>query len=407
MESWIKSVALRKIFDSRGLETIEATVTAGSGISAVASAPSGTSRSIYEAEAFPKGDVELGIKRFNAKSGSLIGIDAFDQAYIDEELHEIDGTTRFSGIGGNIAMAVSIATAKLAAKLEGSELYEYIFKRFTEKIGISKKIPRPLGNLIGGGVHSNGKMSIQEILIAADGGSLAKNAAANIETHRMLGAAIARLGCGVNIEGAWITPFREMKNLKLAKEAAERAGRKLGVKIRMGVDFAASKLYSKRMYSYGSRRLTREQQVSFVEKLVERFDLEYIEDPMNEDDFSGFAEINRAVGHGRYIVGDDLYATDVARLRKGISMQSTNSILIKVNQIGTLSDTIATLGMAHSHGIRTIVSHRSGETDDTFIAHLAVAFGSDYIKCGIVRGERIAKINELLRIEALEKQKSS
>ncbi|MEM4088494.1 MAG: enolase C-terminal domain-like protein [Candidatus Micrarchaeaceae archaeon] len=406
MESEIKSIVLRKIFDSRGSQTVEATVMSKSGISAVASAPSGTSTSIHEVEAFPKGDVGLGIRRFNAKSSSLVGIDVFDQTYVDEELHEIDGTTRFSWIGGNIATAVSIATAKLAAKLDNTELYEYIFRHFTQKMGITKKIPRPLGNLIGGGVHSNGKMRIQEILIAADGGSFAKNAYANIETHKMLGLEIAKLGCGVNIEGAWITPFGDLRNLELVSTVVRRAERKLGVKISIGIDFAASEFYSNRKYSYGGRVLNKEEQIRFIEKLRDKFNLEYIEDPLDENDFDGFAELNKAIGNNCYIVGDDLYATDTVRLRKGISMHSTNSILIKVNQVGTLSDTIATVEVAHSNGIKTIVSHRSGETTDAFIAHLAVAFGSDYIKCGIMRGERIAKINELLRIEALELKKS-
>ncbi len=402
-DSIINDVRIRKILDSRGGFTVEATVSSGR-LSETAMVANSTSTGSHEVFAFPGGDVDRGIANFDRVKRDLVGVDSEDQAEVDRILHKIGGE-RLGFIGGNVSTGVSVASAKLAARANGLELYEYIFSNFTKGHGIKKSVPRPLGNLIGGGVHSNDKMSIQEILISADSGNFMNNAYINGRVHRALGDHLSRslkIATGVNIEGAWVTGFGDKENLGLGKRFCDEEGTISECKIDIGADFAASEFYRDGEYVYLDSKFSSSGHVEFVEKLAGEFGRSVLEDPMREDDFRGFAEITKRIGSNSLIIGDDLYTTNVERLKKGIANKSTNAVLIKVNQIGTLSDTMAVVMLAHENGMDTVVSHRSRETIDSFIAHLAVAFGSKFIKTGIVGGERVSKLNELARIESLE-----
>ncbi len=401
----IQRIDLRKIFDSKGELTIEAKITGRSGKYAIASSPAGTSRSMHEAVPLPEGSADLAIKRFGKVRDKFRGIDASEQELVDELLYNSDNTSNFSRLGGAVSTAVSIAAAKLAAIEEGLELYEYVYENFMKRYGIRKSIPRPLGNIIGGGAHSGNRMAIQEVLVAADAGSAFENAMINWMVHKEAGKIFTEngaAGIGKNIEGGWSTPFNELKSLAIASLAVKRTKEKTGRRISLGIDAAGSQLYKHKTYTYGKKSLSAERQIAFMMKLKKKFGLEYIEDPMYEEDFEGFAKIT-SMAKDALVVGDDIYATNTERLEMGIDASSTNAVLIKVNQAGTLTDTINVVRLAHENSIANVVSHRSGETDDTFIAHLAVAFGSKYIKCGVVGGERVAKINELIRIEGIEK----
>ncbi len=398
----IEKIEVRKILDSRGGLTVEVSLSSKKK-SAKAMIPNSTSTGAHEVFAFPEGDVDLAISNFGKVKGKLIGIGASEQRTIDSTLHEIGGE-RFGIIGGNVATGVSIAAAKLAAATEEMELYNYIHGSFMKKLGVKKKMPRPLGNLIGGGTHSKNKMSIQEILISPKGISFAKSISINASVHKALGEHLNRklnISTGVNVEGAWVTGLGDEENLALATEMAGLAEER-GVDVQIGADFAASEYFRNGKYEYQDRKLSPSENVEFIETLVNEFGMAVVEDPMNEDDYRGFSEITKRIGKGSLVVGDDLYTTNIERLQEGIRNKSTNGILIKVNQIGTLSDTMDVIGLAHKNGIKTVVSHRSRETTDDFIAHLAVAFGSEFIKTGIVGGERIAKLNELARIEEIE-----
>ncbi len=398
----IKDIKVRKILDSRGGFTVEVTVSSAKN-SASAAVANSTSTGSHEVFAFPDGNVDLGISNFEEVKKGLLGLDAHDQRRIDSTLHEIGGE-RFGVIGGNISTGVSIAAAKLAAKSEGVELYDYVYENFTKRFGVKKHIPRPLGNLIGGGAHSKNKMSIQEILISPKGVSFAEGIHINAMVHKSLEEYISKelaIPAGVNIEGAWVTGLGDQENLDLADEMAGTVDA-IGVDVQLGADFAASEFFKDGRYVYGDRKLDPLQNIDFVAKLADDFELAVVEDPMNEDDFSGFAGITKKIGGKSLVVGDDLYTTNNGRVEQGVKSKSTNGVLIKVNQIGTLCDTLDVIALAHRSGMKTVVSHRSRETTDSFISHLAVAFGSEFIKTGIVGGERVAKLNELARIEELE-----
>ncbi|MGC9037406.1 MAG: phosphopyruvate hydratase [Candidatus Micrarchaeia archaeon] len=398
----IKDISLHVALDSRGRETIAAYLKDEKGNEAIAIAPSGTSRSGYEAVPLPRGGAKEAIKLFSTYKAKLLGMDAEQQKEIDATLHEIDATENFARIGGNAATAISIATAKLAAKEQGLELYQYIYRRFTQSMGIKKAIPFLLGNILGGGVHSNSNMQIQEILITNRSKDVIENAKTNIMLHNALGEFLRKrdLAIGLNIENAWISKLADIEAIKAVEKTADGLAR-------LGFDFAATEYFSNGKYLFydrhGKRRqLTRAEYFDAINEIVEKHRPVYIEDPFEESELESFARLTKEFGRSALIVGDDLYATNAKRLEEGIKARATNGILVKVNQVGTLTDTLEVVKLARRHGIKLVVSHRSGETIDAFISHLAVAFGAAYIKCGILGGERIAKINELARIQELE-----
>jgi len=385
----IRDIVLRSVFDSRGMQTVEAIITDGKSY-AKASAPSGTSKSRYEAVAFPNNSIELGINRLYKKRNKLIGADELDQQGIDSLLHEIDGTENFFYIGANIATAISIANARLASLKQGLELYKLVSNLARRK----PRMPRLLGNAFGGGAHGKG-MSIQEILISSKSKIIREEEKRHVRIYNELGSNLAKngLASGKTIENAWTSKLNSLESIKLIS----RIARSVEKKIELGVDMAASEYFKNGYYFFDKKELSKKRYFDFVKEVISTNKIYYIEDPFESSDFASFSELRSELGKGFLVVGDDLYATNKERIKKGKKQRSADGVIIKINQAGTLSDTIEAVKAAQ--GLKIIVSHRSGETEDNFLAHLAVGFGADYIKCGIVGGERIAKINELMHIE--------
>ncbi len=391
----ICEIHLRTILDSRGNPTVEADVYAETGFGRAA-APSGASTGLYEAKVKEPGSaIEFADKNLIP---ALIGQDSRDQVAIDGILREVDGTGDFSALGANIAVAVSLANAKAAASSLGLELYEYLGGVFVPSL------PLPLGNVIGGGAHAENATEIQEFLIVPTGASGPKDAVyANAAVHKAIKALLKGRGkaCGKGDEGAWAPSISDAEAFEIVSEAAGTVSDELDISIRLGLDVAASQLWREdgAVYQYREKNRTTEDQVAYISELVDRYDLLYVEDPLHEEDFPGFSDLTAQVGDRCLICGDDLFVTSASRIVEGIEQGSANCVLIKPNQVGTLTDTFEAVHLAHSNGLDTVMSHRSGETTDATIAHLATAFQCIFIKTGVVGGERTAKLNELIRIE--------
>ena len=391
----IEELRIRRILDSRGNATVEVDVRAG-GVVGRAAAPSGASTGTHEVAAWPKGGVDEGVRIFRKEiAAKLKGQDATDQEAVDSALHGIDGTVNFARIGGNVSTATSLAVAKAAAAASRKPLFAYLSP--------NRSFPFPLGNVIGGGRHAIGGTDIQEFHSLALSPSPAASVFANAAVHKAVAAMLVKKLPGEAIgrgdEGAWVAKLGNEEALAVLVDACRQTSKDVGFTCAPALDLAASEFYRQGKYVYKDRTLTPDRQVEYVAGLVESYGLALVEDPLQEEDFAGFARLTELVGDSTVIVGDDLFCTDPTRLQKGIDMAAGNAILIKPNQIGTLTDTRATVALAAKAGYKTVVSHRSGETTDDAIAHLAVAFGSYAIKTGAVGGERIAKLNELIRIE--------
>lgn len=393
----IAEIFLRTILDSRGNPTVEAEISTISGGFGRACAPSGASTGIYEAKVRPCDEAVFEAREHLIPK--LIELDSADQRGFDETLHEIDGTSDLSGIGANIAVALSLANAKAAASSLNMELYQYLGGAFVSQT------PLPLGNVIGGGAHAVDATDIQEFLIIPTGASSAAEAVfTNALVHkRIKEILIARgKGCGKGDEGAWAPHITDLEAFEIVNEATTKVFDETNIEVRMGLDVAASEMWdaASGRYVYKNAKLITEEQIAYIADLTEKYDLLYVEDPIQEEDFEGFARITEEVsGRDTLICGDDLFVTNVLRLEEGIKNDACNCVLIKPNQIGTLSDTFETISLAHDYGYETVMSHRSGETTDNTIAHLATAFNCCFMKSGVVGGERIAKLNELIRIE--------
>ncbi len=390
----IEDITLRRILDSRGNPTVEADVTTNSGFGRAA-APAGASAGTHEVQAWPEGGVAAAIELARQEVlPQLLGLSAEEQAQVDALLHEVDGTSNFSRIGGNLAVAVSLATARAAAASQGIPLYRYVG-------GMGPYgLPAPMGNVLGGGAHAVGGTDIQEFLVTSFDDDISRAIEANAAVHRAVGEALRErfpdTALGKGDEGAWVAPLENIAALELVVEAVQQVAGETGVDIRPGLDLAASEFYRDGKYVYKDRSLTPEEQVDFVASLIEDYGLHSIEDPLDQEDFESWAALTAKTD--ALVIGDDLYVTNVERLEKGLKMGATNAILIKPNQIGTLTDTLDAVTLAREAGLATVISHRSGETTDDAIAHLGVAFGCHAIKTGTVGGERIAKLNELVRI---------
>ena len=390
----IKDINLRKIIDSRGNPTVEADIVTNEGFGRAA-APAGASTGIFEAHAWPKNNVDLGIS--NAIENvipSLIGIASNDQETFDETIKDKDGTRNLQNVGGNIAVALSLACAKAAADSKSIPLFEHVSKTK------SYSIPAPMSNVLGGGAHAIGGTDIQEYLVTSFDNdvntAIETNAAVHKEVAKLLKEKFPNIALGKGDEGAWVAPLENVEALELVTKAVDNVQKETGVEVRTGLDVAASEFYKNGKYVYKEQTLTPEEQVDFMLGLIEEYDLHSVEDPLDQNDFESWASLTDQTDS--LIIGDDLYVTNSERLKEGIEKKSTNSILIKPNQIGTLTDTIKAVEMAKGAEMATVISHRSGETTDTSIAHLGVAFESHAIKTGIMGGERIAKLNELVRI---------
>ncbi len=388
----IEDVRYRIVFDSRGNETVECEVFAGDAVGK-AIAPSGASTGSEEAvvvDPYRYEEIEEKVSK------ALVGMSVFDQVSIDEKLREIDGTENFSNIGGNFAITASLACAKAASNLLGIPLYEYAGGVF------AKEIPYPLGNVIGGGVHAPGSTSIQEFLVIPVGAkSFFEAQRTNALVHKTLKKIFREKGifAAKGDEGAWAAQITDEQAFEILSEAVARVKDETGVEVRIGIDFAATELWNGERYVYKDKKLTTEEQISYVAELVDKYGIIYVEDPFHENDFEGFAELTKQIGNKCMICGDDIFVTNIKRIQRGIEIGAANTVLIKPNQIGTLTDTFKAVKLSKDNGYKVVVSHRSGETEDETIAHLSVAFNATLIKTGVVGGERIAKLNELIRIE--------
>ena len=403
MDSVIEDVRVRKILDSRGNPTVEVDIITWNGFGRAA-APSGASTGSREVVSFPEGGVSQVITEVeDLISSELIGMAAEDIEDIDEVLKEIDGTDNLSAIGGNTTVAVSMAAAKAAAMSYNLPLYNFLGGNFI------KEIPYPLGNMMNGGAHAGPNApDIQEFLVVPVGASdITEAVFANVEVHKRLKELISKkdpnFTGGKGDEGGWIPNITNDQALEIQSQACEEVGDELGFIIKPGLDMASSEFWSEEegKYVYGQDGLKRDSgdQVDYVKDLIDTYHMFYVEDPFDEKDFDGFAELTAKVGSKCRICGDDLFVTNAELLAYGIERKAANAIIIKPNQIGTLTDTYETVRLAKENNVMPVVSHRSGETCDETIAHLAIAFGAPMIKTGAVGGERIAKLNELIRIE--------
>ena len=391
-EMLIRDIFAREILDSRGNPTIEAEVLAGENIVGRAAVPSGAST----------------VENVNScLAKAVIGMNVFDQKEIDRALCKADGTENKSNLGANAILGVSMAAARAAAKGLNIPLYRYLG-------GVqAKKMPVPMMNILNGGVHADNPLDIQEFMIVpVRETSFRERLRICAEIYHMLRAVLKGKGLqtGVGDEGGFAPELADTKEaLRTIRDAAERAGYRMGRDIMIALDVAASELYIEEKGGYifaGEGKKgepvvrTTEEMISYYEELVEEFPIFSIEDPLDEEDWDGWKKLTKKIGNRVQLVGDDLFVTNAQRLRKGIELGAANAILIKVNQIGTLSETFETIKTAQEAGYNVIVSHRSGETEDTIIADIAVAFNTGQIKTGApCRSERVAKYNRLLRIE--------
>lgn len=414
-EMLIRDIFAREILDSRGNPTIEAEVLAGENIVGRAAVPSGASTGKYEAvelrdqeERYGGKGVERAVENVNScLAKAVIGMNVFDQKEIDHALCKADGTENKSNLGANAILGVSMAAARAAAKGLNIPLYRYLG-------GVqAKKMPVPMMNILNGGVHADNPLDIQEFMIVpVRETSFRERLRICAEIYHMLRAVLKGKGLqtGVGDEGGFAPELADTKEaLRTIRDAAERAGYRMGRDIMIALDVAASELYIEEKGGYifaGEGKKgepvvrTTEEMISYYEELVEEFPIFSIEDPLDEGDWDGWKKLTKKIGNRVQLVGDDLFVTNAQRLRKGIELGAANAILIKVNQIGTLSETFETIKTAQEAGYNVIVSHRSGETEDTIIADIAVAFNTGQIKTGApCRSERVAKYNRLLRIE--------
>jgi enolase len=394
----ITEVRLRRVLDSRGNPTVEADVYTESGGFGRAAAPSGASTGEYEAIERPASEA-IAAARERAVPRLEGQVYAGDQRTVDETLRAADGTDNFAEIGANSAVAISMAAAKAGADMLGAPLYQHLGGAFR-----GDAFPTPLGNVVGGGEHAADATDIQEFLVAPVGApnvadAVFANAAVHGEVHDRLAA--DGIAAGKGDEGAWAPSISDAEAFELVEGAVEAVADEVGFEIKFGLDVAASELYDADagVYRYRDTERTPDEQVEYIAGLVDEYDLVYVEDPLEENDYEGFAALTERVGDRTLVCGDDLFVTNVERLEEGIEKGAANSILIKPNQIGTLSDAFDAIELANRNGYEAVISHRSGETEDTTIAHLAVATAAPFIKTGAVGGERTAKLNELIRIE--------
>ncbi|PTD93419.1 phosphopyruvate hydratase [archaeon SCG-AAA382B04] len=396
----IKDIHSRKTINSRGEPTIEIEVKSKRELGRVSS-PSGASVGKFEATAFPKEGVDSTIKTIRDNKNEFVGLDPSNQQKIDQKLKKLDGTDNFSKLGGNGAIALSMATSKLAAKTKQIPYYEYL----TELADTEPSLPLPLGNMIEGGEHAGkGATEIQEFLtlptkVESEKQAIISNAEVHHQIKKILEEKNKSFSGGKGDEGGWVESLKTREALDILKKSTEKIEKRKNAKIRLGIDVAASEMWNGKNYEYRrSENKETNQQIRFMKKLVEEYNIKYLEDPLQEEDFEGFSKIKDKINKDVLICGDDLFVTNQNRIQEGINKKSANTVLIKPNQIGTLTDTIEAIKLAKENNYKITVSHRSGETTDTSIAHLAVAT-SEIIKCGAVNGERTAKLNELIRIE--------
>ena len=404
----IKKVKGREIIDSRGNPTVEADVELDNGIIARYSVPSGASTGIHEAIELRDCDdryhgmgVMKAVNNINTQINDLLcGFDPVDQEKIDQALIKLDGTDNKGGLGANAILAVSIATAKAAASSINQSLYKYLSAED------SFKLPVPMMNILNGGAHADNPINIQEfMIIPANFNTFKDSLRAGAEIFRSLKDNLKRdsLGTSVGDEGGFAPNIKSVESaLEIIIKSIKDAGYESGKDVFLSLDSASSEFFKDDAYQLEPDRtpLDKFQIIEFYESIIKKYPIISIEDAMAEDDWDGWSQLTKKIGDKCQLVGDDLFVTNKSRLADGINKEVANSILIKVNQIGTLTETLQTINMAKKSDYTCIISHRSGETEDTTIADLAVATNAGQIKTGsLSRSDRTAKYNQLLRIE--------
>lgn len=402
----IKSLSSREILDSRGNPTVEVDVTLSDGSFARAAVPSGASTGAFEAAELRDGGarylgkgVQHAVENVTQKIAPLvIGHDAYDQRGLDQKMIDLDATVNKSSLGANAILGVSLAVAKAAAQSKKLPFYSFIGGTN------ANLLPVPMMNILNGGAHADTNVDIQEFMIAPIGATSFKEALRHgAEIYHNLKAVLKKRGLATSIgdEGGFAPNLESNRAaLDLIIEAIEKAGFKVGTEIALAMDVAATEFYKDGKYEFEGSLLTASEMIAYYKGLVDSYPLVSIEDPLSEDDWDGWKSITTELGTKVQLVGDDLFVTNPTRLARGIESQTANALLVKVNQIGTLTETLDAVDMAHKAGYRSMMSHRSGETEDTTIADLAVAARCGQIKTGApARSERVAKYNQLLRIE--------
>lgn len=401
----ISNIKAREVLDSRGNPTVEVEVELENGIKETAIVPSGASTGEREALELRDGDHRyLGkgvLKAVNNVNtvirDALINQNVLEQQKIDDIMLELDGTANKSKLGANAILGVSMACLRAAAKASNKELYQYV--------GNGTTLPRPMMNILNGGAHADNNLDFQEYMIIPQASSFKEVMRIAAEVFHTLKGILKNKGLATSVgdEGGFAPNLATNKEgLDLIMEAITKAGYTPGVDVSIGLDVAASEFYENGNYNLKGegKILSTELLIKYYLELIEKYPIISIEDPFDQNDWDGFSQFTSLVGNKVQIVGDDLFVTNSKYLQEGIDKGACNAILIKLNQVGTVSETIKTIELARSHGYNTIISHRSGETEDTTIADLAVGLNLGQIKTGsISRSERIAKYNRLLRIE--------
>ena len=403
----IETVIAREILDSRGNPTVEVEVLLDDGTVSRADVPSGASTGAFEAYELRDGDKSRYLGKGVLKAVDAVmdvlgpaveGLEATDQRAVDAALIEADGSENKKNLGANAILGVSLAVAKAAAASAGLELYRYVGG------ANAHVLPVPMLNVINGGSHADSNVDIQEFMILPIGATTFTEALRwGVETYHALKGLLhdQGLSTGLGDEGGFAPNLSSNRAaLDLLVEAITKAGFTPGTDIALGLDVASSEFYKDGLYTFEGKQVTAADMSAYYEELVAAYPLVTIEDPLDEDDWEGWATLTAAIGDKVQLVGDDLFVTNPKRLAKGLELGAANSILVKVNQIGTLTETLDAVSLAQRSGYTAVMSHRSGETEDTTIADLAVALNTGQIKTGApARSERVAKYNQLLRIE--------
>jgi enolase 1/2/3 len=403
----IEAIVAREILDSRGNPTVEVEIGLDDGTTARAAVPSGASTGAFEAVELRDGDprryLGKGVEKAVANVGDriveeLVGYDAADQRAIDQKMRDIDGTPAKSSLGANAILGVSLAVAKAAADSAGLSLFRYLGGPNAHLL------PVPMMNILNGGAHADSNVDIQEFMIAPIGAPTYREALrSGAEVYHSLKSVLKKKGLstGLGDEGGFAPNLpANAAALDLIAEAVEAAGYTLGTDIVLALDVAATEFYKDGGYTFEGAVKSADEMIAYYTGLVDSYPIVSIEDPLSEEDWAGWSAMTGSLGNRIQIVGDDLFVTNPERIARGIETKAANAVLVKVNQIGTLSETFDAVDLAHRAGYRCMMSHRSGETEDTTIADLAVATGVGQIKTGApARSDRVAKYNQLLRIE--------
>src|SRR5215468_5654562 len=403
----IEAIGAREILDSRGNPTVEVEIGLDDGTTARAAVPSGASTGAFEANELRDGDasryggkgVEQAVTNIEDRIlPEIIGYEASDQRTIDQKMIDIDGTPEKASLGANAILGVSLAVARAAAESTGLSLFRYLGGPNAHLL------PVPMMNILNGGAHADSNVDIQEFMIAPIGAPTFKEALrSGVEVYHALKSVLKKKGLatGLGDEGGFAPNLpANAAALDLIAEAVQAAGYSLGTDIVLALDVAATEFYKDGGYSIEGSSKSSDEMIAFYRSLVDAYPIVSIEDPLSEEDWAGWKMVTLALGDRIQIVGDDLFVTNPQRISRGVAEGSANAVLIKVNQIGTLTETFEAVDISHRAGLRCMMSHRSGETEDTTIADLAVATGTGQIKTGApARSDRVAKYNQLLRIE--------